>query len=79
MGAGTSSILTAECAEVHGEKQKRSANLCVRCGFKHYMDYIFLQQYPPHAASTTPQGRRPHRKAPAPRLSRWVSRGGAGN
>ena len=39
-GAGISSILTAVCAEVRGEKQKRSANLC---GFKHYINYIFQQ------------------------------------
>ena len=51
-GAGISLILTAECAEVRGEKQKRSANLCVLCGYMYHTHHIFQQllqnprQYP---------------------------------
>ena len=40
-GAGISLILTAECAEVRGEKQKRSANLCVLCGYRYHTHHIF--------------------------------------
>jgi len=42
MGAGISSIITAECAEERREKQECSANLSVLCGFKYYINYIFM-------------------------------------